>query len=62
MFTGMDIGTLFKMKGAKNNAVYRVKIQSLSSDAGPSITLENEAGETMERTVVWVNENMQPVI
>ncbi|MDS9879364.1 hypothetical protein RMI40_31500 [Pseudomonas protegens] len=62
MFEGMDIGTLFKMKDAKNNAVYRVIIQSFGSDNGLSITLEDEAGESIERTVVWVRENMDPVI
>jgi hypothetical protein len=61
MFEGMDSGTLFKMKGAKNNAVYRVLIQTISSE-GPSITLEDEDGELVEHTVAWINENMDPVI
>lgn len=61
MYEGMDLGTLWKMKGETNGAVYRVLMQSLDGDDGITVTFDCN-DEMVTRTVDWIRENMQPVI
>lgn len=61
MYEGMDLGTLWKMKGETNGAIYRVLMQSLGGDDGITVTFDCN-DEMVTHTVDWIRENMQPVI
>jgi len=60
MFDGLDLGTLLKLKNATDLTTYRVSMHSFGSEDGPTVAFNDDP--TFTRTVVWVRENMEPVI